>query len=103
MLEKIEGRRRRGQQRMRWLDAITGSMDVSFEQTPGDCEGQGNLVCAVHGAAKSQTQLSDQATATIAGFRSQLVYSLAVWPGASNFTSLSLCFFIYKVDIVRIK
>ena len=88
---------------MRWLDAITGSMDVSFEQTPGDCEGQGNLVCAVHGAAKSQTQQRDRATATIAGFRSQLVYSLAVWPGANNFTSLSLCFFSYKVDIVRIK
>ena len=36
MPEKTEGRRRRGQQRMRWLDGITDSMDVSFEQTLGD-------------------------------------------------------------------
>ena len=36
MLEKTEGRRRRGQQRMRWLDGITDSVDVSFEQTLGD-------------------------------------------------------------------
>ena len=40
MLGKIEGRRRRGQQRMRWLDGITGH---EFEQTPGDGEGQGSL------------------------------------------------------------
>ena len=41
MLGKIEGRRRRGWQRMRRLDGITNSMDMSFEQTPGDSEGQG--------------------------------------------------------------
>ena len=44
MLGKIEGRRRRGQQRMRWLDGITDSMD-EFEQTPGDGDGQGSLAC----------------------------------------------------------
>ena len=44
MLGKIEGRRR-GQQRMRQLDGITNSMDVSLKQAPGDSEGQGNLVC----------------------------------------------------------
>ena len=44
MLGKIEGRRR-GQQRMRWLDGITDSMDIKFEQTLGDSEGQGNLTC----------------------------------------------------------
>ena len=43
MLGKIEGWRRRGQQRMRWLDGITDSMDV-FEQAPGDGEGQRSLV-----------------------------------------------------------
>ena len=37
----IEGRRRRGQQRMRWLDGITDSMDVEFEWTPGVGDGQG--------------------------------------------------------------
>ena len=47
LLEKIESKRRRGQQRMRWLDGITTSMDVrlSNEQAPGDGEGQGSLVC----------------------------------------------------------
>ena len=44
MLEKIEGRRRRGQQRMRWLDDITNLMDMS-EQALGDGEGQGSLAC----------------------------------------------------------
>ena len=43
MLGKIEGKRKRGQQRMRWLDGITDSVDVSFEQTPEDSEGQGSL------------------------------------------------------------
>ena len=43
MLGKIEGWRRRGQQRMRWLDGITDSME--FEQALGDGEGQGSLAC----------------------------------------------------------
>ena len=43
MLGKIEGGRRKGRQRMRWLDGITDSLDMSFEQTPGDGEGQGSL------------------------------------------------------------
>ena len=44
MLGKIEGRRRRGQQRMRCLDGITNSMDM-FEQAPGAGDGQGSLAC----------------------------------------------------------
>ena len=44
MLRKIEGRRKRGQQRMRWLDGITDSRH-EFEKAPGDSEGQGNLAC----------------------------------------------------------
>ena len=44
MLQKIEGRRRRGQQRMRQLDDITNSMELELEQTLGDIKGQGSLV-----------------------------------------------------------
>ena len=45
MLGKIEGRRRRGRQRTRWLDGITDLMDMSFEQAPGVGDGQASLVC----------------------------------------------------------
>ena len=44
MLGKIEGRRRRGHQKMRWLDSITDAMNMTW-QTLGDGEGQGGLVC----------------------------------------------------------
>ena len=45
MLGKIEGRRKRGQQRIRWLDIITDSMDVSLKYAPGVGDGQGSLAC----------------------------------------------------------
>ena len=45
MLGKIEVGRRRGQQRMRWLDGITNSMGMNFELTPGVGDGQGGLAC----------------------------------------------------------
>ena len=55
MLGKIEGSRRRGHQKMRWLDSITDAMQVNLGQTVGDGGGQRGLHAAVHGVAKSWT------------------------------------------------
>ena len=59
MLGKIEGKRRRAQQKMRWLDSITDSLDMNLSKLQEIVEDRGAWHATVHGVTKSQIQLSN--------------------------------------------
>ena len=80
MLRKIEGKRRRGQQRMRWLGSITDSLDMSLSKLQEIVEDRGAWHTAIHGVAKSWTRFSNWATTKRAWkrtLRSRLELNLA--------------------------
>ena len=76
MLGKIEGKRRRRQQRMRWVDSIIDPMDMSLSKHQEILMDKEACSAAVHGVSKSRTQLSDSVTTNLLQMRYVILFSM---------------------------
>jgi len=87
MLGKIEGGKKRGWQRVRWLDGITDSKDMSLRRLREMLKDREACRAAVHGVTKNQTRLSDWTTRSLAIMLMWLIYLMAVTKGLDLFYS----------------